>query len=325
MAQYSINDIARITGYAKSSVSAAINNKPGVSEETRRKILNTCKELNYTPNEIAKSVSLGSSKTIGIIVRDISNPFYAKLCRAVEKVCEQKGFTTLIFNTDGHETRLSNAIKQMIARRVDGVIVDASTHKEDYLKPLKDQQIETVIFGLQSDNYDSVCCDDIKGIYDLSKTLYLVGARKFAYFCPFFNRNIYSERRFKGISRLKDEFSDFNLEVIDFDGSSSVDNGYSMMEKYLNEHDELPDAIMAFNDIVAVGIIKCLQKHNYKVPEDILVTGFDNLETILFPLDTVDIPVFDMGIEAINLLFNRIEKPDKEKEHIVLDAKVVIR
>ena len=203
--------------------------------------------------------------------------------------------TTLIFNTDGNEKRLISAIKQLICRRVDGVILDVSNHREDFLKPLKDHQIQTVIFGLQSEDYDSISCDDIKGSYELAKSLYNFGARKFTYFCPQFNRNIYSKRRYEGISRLSYEYNDFDLEVIDFEGNSSIENGYKMMENYLNKNDNLPDAIMVFNDIIAVGVIKCLQHYNLKVPEDIYVSGFDNLETVLFPLDTVDIPVYEMG------------------------------
>lgn len=325
MAQYSINDIARMTGYAKSSVSAALNNKPGVSDATRKKILDLCKKLNYTPNEIAKSISIGSYKTIGIIVRDISNPFYAKLCRAVEKICEDNGYTTLIFNTDGSEARLSNAINQLIGRRVDGVIVDVSSHNENYLHCLDDQQIKTVIFGLQSDNYDSVSCDDITGGYDLANKIYEKGARNIAFFCPKFERNIYAKRRHVGISNLKNKYGDCNLEVVTYEGSSSVESGFMLMKNYLSNNQKLPDAIMAFNDVVAVGIIRCLQEHKISVPDDVMVTGFDNLETILFPLDTVDIPVFDMGISASKLLFERIKNPHKEKEHIVLDAKIISR
>ena len=85
------------------------------------------------------------------------------------------------------------------------------------------------------------------------------------------------------------------------------------------------DAIMAFNDVVAVGIIRCLQEHDINVPNDIVVTGFDNLETILFPLDTVNIPVFEMGISASKLLFARIQNPHKDKEHVVLEAEVINR
>ena len=322
---YSINDIARITGYAKSSVSAAINNKPGVSEATRKKILEVCKELNYTPNEIAKSISNGSSKTIGIIVRDITNPFYAKLCRAVEKICEANGYTTLIFNTDGKEDRLKNAIRQAVGRRVDGVILDVSSHNENAIKNLDHHNIKTVIFGLQSENYDSVSCDDIEGSYDLIKSVSMEKANKIAYFCPSFNRNIYSKRRYEGISKYISQNPECELEVVDFKGSSSIENGYNLMNNYLKSDKKLPNVIMAFNDLIAVGVIRCLQEHKIKVPEDIIVTGFDNLETILFPLDTVDIPVYNMGIKATELLFKRLKNPEKELEHIVLDAKIVLR
>ena len=325
MAKYSINDIARITGYAKSSVSAALNNKAGVSEETRKKILQKCKELNYTPNEIDKSISNGSYKTIGIIVRDISNPFYAKLCRAVEKICEDKGYTTLIFNTDGSEERLKKAIKQVIGRRVDGVIVDVSSYSENELKLLEQQQIKTVIFGLPSDHYDSVSCDDIAGSFNLAKEITSLGKKKIAYFCPSFEQNVYAKRRHDGIYKFIQQDKGLSLDVINYDGRSTIENGYNVMEEYFNTNKELPDAIMAFNDVIAVGVIRCLQNHKVKVPEDLLVTGFDNLETILFPLDTVDIPVYEMGIKASELLFKRIKDPQKSIEHIVLDAKIILK
>ena len=155
--------------------------------------------------------------------------------------------------------------------------------------------------------------------------IYEKGARNIAFFCPKFERNIYAKRRHVGISNLKNKYGDCNLEVVTYEGSSSVESGFMLMKNYLSNNQKLPDAIMAFNDVVAVGIIRCLQEHKISVPDDVMVTGFDNLETILFPLDTVDIPVFDMGISASKLLFERIKNPHKEKEHIVLDAKIISR
>ena len=161
--KYTFNDISRISGYAKSTVSAALNNGPGVGSEARKKIQKIAEDLRYTPNELAKSISMKQYNTVGVIVRDITNPFYAKVCRAVEHYAEEYGYTTLIYNTDGRTDKIEKAIRLMQGKRVAGIILDVNGLDERIENFLKEKSVPCIVFGQNSEYADSVEADDTAG------------------------------------------------------------------------------------------------------------------------------------------------------------------
>lgn len=321
---YNINDIARISGYSKSTISAAINNKPGVGKEAREKILNIIERLNYTPNEFAINVSKGDYKTIAVVVRDITNSFYARLYRAVESVFETLGYTTLVINTNNNHERLLDSVKSLIGKRVDGIILDISTLDEKALQVIKENEINCVIFGLGSDEFDSIEADDCKASYEMTK--YLIEKKRrsdILFVCQNIDENEYSKRRYRGIKRYENESNTKFCEIMDYHQSSSFELGKEIGEKILARYQQLPSAIIAYNDLIAAGIIKTFLKHDVDVKEDVIVTGFDNNESILFSLNTVEIPVYDMGVKAAELLLDRIKNRDKKISNIMFDAKLI--
>lgn len=320
--KYTIKDIAEITGYSKSSVSAAMNNEPGVSEKTRDIIMKKIEELNYTPNIFAKSISKGVYKTIGLIVRDLGNSFYSNLYRAIESVCEKKGYSIIIVNTNGDDGKLMRSVKDLIGRRVDGIIIDVSSYIEEAVKLIRKNNIKCVVFGIKSNIFDSVEADDTKAAYEMAKSIITTKKRQnICYIGPIESRNIYSKRRLTGILKYKEE-KDFHLYTELYDDTSSVLTGYNIGNRLIESLKKY-DAIMAFNDLVAMGLMKSFLENKIRIPEDTLITGFDYLETVLIPFDTVSIPVYEMGVSACNLLFDRIENTNDEKKNIVFDAEII--
>jgi len=322
--KHTINDIARITGYSKSSVSSAINNKPGVSKKTREYIMSVVKKMNYTPNEHAQNISRGSYRTVAIIVRDIANPFYAKMCRSVEEIAEEKGYSTIIVNTGGNDERLMRSLNNLIRKRVEGVIVDVSNYNFEFSELIKSHFIKCVVFGIDSKDFDSVEADDNKASYNMALHLVNSGYKSLTFVCPILERNVYSKRRIEGIKRLVDSMPDVEFKTIYYDDSSSVHTGYDIAKEVV-EILKPPAAIMAFNDLVAIGIIQYLMGCGYLIPEDYIVTGFDNIDSILFSLNTVNIPVYEMGECAAKMLFERIQNPDKEIQTHVFDAELILK
>jgi DNA-binding LacI/PurR family transcriptional regulator len=320
----SIKEIAKISGYSKSTVSAAINNKEGVGPEAREKILKICKEYKYTPNMFAQNVSNKQYKTIAVVIRDITNPFYAKLYRGVESIFEKEGYTILVVNTNNDKNKLFSIIDSLIRRRVDGIILDVSSNLMDAPDFIKQHGINCVIFGLKNSEFDSVEADDGKASYEMAK--YLVEAKHckdIMFVGPKLEENIYAQRRYNGIRKYEMEKGLFISSIYDYDKSSSVDTGIEIGRDILSKFPKLPSAIVAYNDLIAAGILKVLFDKGVDVYKDVIVTGFDHVETILFNLNTVEIPVYEMGIKAAELLWERINHNNKDVSNVILDAKVI--
>ena len=274
-----ISDIAKKTGYAKSTVSAALNNKPGVKPKTREEIQRIAAEMNYIPNEFARNLSMQTTNTIGIIVRDITNPFYAKICRAIENIASEHAYTTLILNTDGIREKELNAIRVMSGQMVSGVIIDISGKDTDLLMELNKFGLPFVVFGTTAGELaaDSVEADDYNGAYQAAEYLYSCGHRKIG-FVHGGMESVYSQRRLRGIRKAL-------------------------------EHNGIE-----------------LEENGRQVPDDISIIGFDDIELMTFPLTTVQIPEYEMGEKAAELLFDKIMgKASGSPREILLDTELVVR
>ena len=316
-----ILDICRASGYAKSTVSAALNGGKGVGDKARRKILTIAKEMDYTPNELARSISSKSYNTIGVIIRDITNPFYAKVCRALEEMADRQGYTILICNTDENPQKVGKAIRTMIGRCVAGIVLDVAVLDEFIESFLRENRVPCVVFGRSCEFADSVEADDQTGLDQAVELLLANGHKKIAYIGPG-AENMYSVRRYSAIRRRlesKDvQFSEIHCKSIVNNieaGYEAVINGFSALDC---------TAVIAYNDMTAVGIMRAFAEKGLSVPKDISIVGFDDIETIAFPLTTVNIPEYEMGMSAMELLLERI-KGRKEIRHIVLPTKLIVR
>ena len=320
-----ISDIAKKTGYAKSTVSAALNNKPGVKPKTREEIRRIAAEMNYVPNEFARNLSMRTANTIGIIVRDITNPFYAKICRAVENIASGHGYTTLLLNTDGIREKEQDAIKVMSGQIVSGVIIDISGKDMDLLMELDKFGLPFVVFGAAARELaaDSVEADDYDGAYQAAEYLYSCGHRKIG-FVHGGTESVYSQRRMKGIQDALERNGLKLEEKYIYHQAKTIQEGY-LIGKKLADVQELPTAVIAYNDLVAVGIIRALEEKGMQVPEDLSIIGFDDIELMTFPLTTVRIPEYEMGEKAAELLFDKISGKGGEPKEVLLNTELVVR
>ena len=319
--KYTINDISRISGYAKSTVSAALNNGPGVGSEARKKIQKIAEDLRYTPNELAKSISMKQYNTVGVIVRDITNPFYAKVCRAVEHYAEEYGYTTLIYNTDGRTDKIEKAIRLMQGKRVAGIILDVNGLDERIENFLKEKSVPCIVFGQNSEYADSVEADDTAGACEIAELLLSCGHGKIAYIGPD-DTNFYSRRRKKGLEKVLGGKKVCLKTYAYGNNPDSIKAGYETI-RALKAVDFT--AVIAYNDLTAVGVIRALTERGCAIPNDVSVVSFDDVDTIVFPLTTVNIPEYEMGKRAMALLKNRLASPDAEFVHVKLPTKLVLR
>ena len=148
MAKVTIKDLAKITGYSKSTVSCALNNKEGVGEESRKEIIRIAKEMGYTPNYFARRISSKDYRTIGVILRDLTNPFYANVFCAIDKLAEENDYETIFYNLAGDSRRTQCGIDLMKEKMVSGIILDFFGYDKNIVKSLVESSIPSVIFGL---------------------------------------------------------------------------------------------------------------------------------------------------------------------------------
>ena len=306
-----INDVARLAGVSKGTVSKFLNGAPYVSNANKEKISAAIDELKYAPNRIAQGLSLRRSHTIGLIVANIGNPFYAELIRGAEDLSSARGYTLLLASTDGDPKRESGIVKAMRQRQVDGVIFASVRLADREVTGLAREGMKVVLAGrhLPDADVDMVLVDSLRGAtmavehligHGHTRIAYVGGPQSIAQF----------QERSKGWSAalaaaaitVPDNYM-INLDLLGIDAGAGA-------TRALLAHPNPPTAIFAATDNLAFGVLKACHQMGRNVPDDMALIGFDNVsfgEIALSPLTTVDGSGLDLGRRAMRMLIDRIE------------------
>ncbi|SHE68701.1 transcriptional regulator, LacI family [Marinitoga hydrogenitolerans DSM 16785] len=323
MKRASIRDVAKEAGVSISTVSRVINNSSYVNEELKIKVEQAIKKLNYKPNIIAQSLRKGKTKTIGFVIPDITNPFFPNIVKGVEDYLKKEGYTLLLSNSDQDLEMETKIINTFISKHIDGIIFTGTGSYNPVLEKLIEKGIKIVFLDriLEGINASYVICDNKSGILELLNYLYNSGKRSF-YFVNG-NQNTFSARiRYETFLEFMKEkkIKKYNHIYTNF----SYEAGY----KFGKNIKSLPEVIIGGNDLIAYGIIDSLQERKIKIPEDVSVTGFDD---ILFSkhykpsLTTVKQPIYEMGYKAAELMLKIINGKQKKIKGIVLKPELIIR
>lgn len=326
-----INDIAKMANVSKGTVSRVINNKPeGVSEETRRRILKIIDEVGYVPNSNARSITVSETKTIGLIIPDVSNPFFAELARGVEDCSSEYGYTVFLCNSDMDIEKQKNYLNALLEKRVDGIILNTSGDFND--KKFRDKfykiNIPVVLIDRKTqdlERYKGVFIDNIEAGYKATKYLISGKNENIAYLAGTYGIDT-TMKRLEGYKKALTEASiELKPDYIVY-GEYSIKSGYERTLSLMKGHREI-QAIFAGSDIIAIGAIKALKDMNILVPDEVEVVGIDDISisNLISPsLTTVAQPIYEIGYKASEKLINFINnKSDYEDEF--LPTKLVIR
>lgn len=308
----SISDIARRAGVSTTTVSRVINNKPfGVSEKTREHIQAIIYEMNYRPSQMARSVALAHSNTIGVIIPDVSNLFYPNMLRGIDDYISQHGYSMMLFNSDYDPEREKKQLLKMVDNRVDGVILCSGVSNESFLRDYRAYGMPLVMIGRAFDNDyadGNIIGDNESGMYESvsymlghghRRILYLDGSGEVA--GPMY--------RLRGYRHALMDHGVTPDEKLIFQGEFSIQYG---METVIDQMEAGTDftAVVTGSDLVAIGVVKALHQKGKRVPEDIEVIGFDNIDLseIYEPrLSTVSKPHYEMATEAARMLLSIID------------------
>lgn len=329
MAKLTIKEIAKIAGVSPSAVSIVLNNRSGVSEETRQKVLEIVEKLQYTPNPSSRRLLFNKTNNIAVLFEKNASPlehfFHSELNRVILHECESLGYN-LIFTSitiKGENVLLPNVIKSYDA---DGVIFYGDVDPI-IINSIKRFNIPFIIVDSHSVNPEilSVSADYAEASYTATKHLIDLGHRDIAYIGSSFSPH-FSSQTFSGFKKVIEE-NKISLPInwIQIDANDE-ESAYNCMKNILS-YDKLPTAVFCSADIYAINAMKCIKEHGLKIPDDISVVGIDDIILSRYvdpPLTTVKIDKEQMGKIAIDLLIKKIEKADVTNKS-VLSNKLVIR
>lgn len=337
MSNTTISDVAKRAGVSTATVSNVLNNKPGVTQTTREAVLEAMNALNYRPRSTARNLKRERSfPCIGVIVKELDNPYYTEIISGIRSYARTKGFTVFVTSSDGDFRQEKIIIEQFTNKDIDGVIISPA---------LNDPDAEfSHIFQLQNINYPFVLLEKVQGINasvvdidHVASTKYAVkfliesGHSKIIHFSgpPHTSHTL---ERIRGVREAYSESSlVFKEEEVLIPAGSSLEEGFMTAKKYFKNlaKEDFPTAIVCYNDLIALGAISAMTQIGIKIPEQVSIIGDDDIEFARrypVPLTTMHTPKIDLGRKAAELLIDAIEASEQAPPRkLLLQPDLVVR
>ena len=324
----SIKDVAKEAGVSIATVSRVLNDIDVVNEDTKTRVKDAIAKLGYRPNIVARSLKTQKTKTLGIIIPDISNQFYPEIVRGAEDVANIYDYNIMLCNTDLDKEKEIEYLKILKEKMADGIIYMSNSLDEDIMALLRELNLPTVLI----ENMDitgrvpSVSIDNEKAAYDGVSYLAKKRNKKIAYIGVDKDLKNLSALRFKGYEKaLKDNKIEIDNCMVYFSGNKAKD-GYEGVNSILDNAEI--DAVFCTGDEIAMGVINGLREKGIKVPEQVDVIGFDNIysSSIFYPkLTTVAQPMYDMGSVGMRMLIKIINNTELDINNYILDHEIIER
>jgi LacI family transcriptional regulator len=306
-----IKDVAREAGVSPQTVSRAINDKGEIRPETQERILRIAKRLGYRPNRIARSLATRRSRNVGLVVPDVSNPFFASVARGIEDAAQHAGYNVFLCNTDENAAREIQAIHSLEAQRVDGLLVCSSRLSERELNEVADRFEPLVLVNRRIDRPQTGCVivDDAKGMQQAVRHLLALGHRQIGLLAgPMQSHS--GRERVKGYRQAMQAYGIRPPQDLwQIHCAPQLEGGEIAARQLLQRAPELT-ALVGYNDLVAIGALHACAEKGLRVPEDCAVVGCDDvlLAGLVSPaLTTIHIPTYALGKQAMDLLLEMIE------------------
>ncbi|WP_432667107.1 LacI family DNA-binding transcriptional regulator [Wukongibacter baidiensis] len=323
----SIKDVAKLAGVSIATVSRVINKNVYVKEETTRKVLDAIEKTGYKPNAIARSLKVKNTRSIGIIIPDISSHFFPDVVRGIEDVANEYNYNIILCNTDLDRDKEKKYFDVLVEKQVDGIVYMSNTITEEIANKIASVGIEIVLISTDYKDLTSVTVDNIKAAEDAVKYIISKGYRDIAFIGGEMTDPNAGLPRFNGyIKALSEAGISINKDFI-LEGNYRYESGYEGAKKLLSL-DNRPQAVFAASDEMAVGVIRAALEQGYRIPEELAVVGFDNVDIskmVYPPLTTISQPLYEMGCEGMKLLARKINKEKIEKYKVVLKHNVIER
>jgi LacI family transcriptional regulator len=323
-----VKDVAEKAGVSTATVSHVINETRFVSDELKAKVYQAMEELNYRPNAIARSLRSRKTHNIGMIVPDISYPFLAEVARGVENAGFELGYNVILCNSDGDLEMEAHYIELLQEKKVDGIVFVAVGESSSHVRALIEQGMPVVLCDreLPEVEVDTVIADNVGSGYQATEYLITLGHSRIGCIAGPQELEI-SSKRVEGYRRALEQHGIPLGEELLVHGDFRSRGGYEAMRELL-ALEELPAAVFACNDLMAIGAICAVSQRKLRIPQDVAIIGCDDIASASFTnpsLTTVAQPKHEMGAAAVEMLVARIKDQDRPPARRLLPTELVLR
>lgn len=324
-----MKDVARLAGVSTSTVSHVINNNRFVSEQVRDRVEQAIRELNYAPSALARSLKIKQTRTIGMLLTASSNPFYSEVVRGVENCCYERGYSLILCNTEGDEERMNRSLETLMQKRVDGLLMMCTeTHlpSADILNRYPSVPMVMMDWAPFEGRGDIIQDNALLGGELATQYLIDRGYTRIACIAGPLDKTP-ARLRLDGFHQAMAASGLAVPPGYVVDGDFEFQGGFNAMNQLL-ALDPPPQAVFTSNDAMAVGVYHALYQAGLRVPQDMAVMGYDNIELARYltpPLSTIHQPKDELGELAIDTLIHRMSDPDASQQTLVLTPELVER
>lgn len=328
-----VNDIARLANVSPSTVSRVIADNPRISKKTRDKVHKIMKDLNYHPNIIARSLANRSTNIIGVIIPETTekafqHPFYPEILRGIASLAHKNDYHILISSAADVKEEKQVVDKLVKGRIADGLILMASRINDPTVTELAKINFPFVVVGrpVRDEKINWVDNDNVSISYELTKHFITQGVRKIA-FLGVSPEYMVTLDRLQGYRMALEEYGIPVDEEMIIEGQFINDTGYALVEKLLDKGIK-PTGIIACDDLLATGAVKKLQECGFRIPEDVIVAGYNNVPMADFfspPLTSVEVRPYNLGTSAFELLLGSLRNDIRNYNRTIVPAQLVLR
>jgi DNA-binding LacI/PurR family transcriptional regulator len=327
--QVTIKDVARESGVNISTVSRALNNSYGVNEQTRAHVAAVAARLNYRPNRVARGLVTGRSHSLGLILSDIRNPFFAEVARGAEDAARAGNCDLVLCNSDLDADKQMHYVRSLLEKRIDGILMNSvSALSREQQAQLTASDVPIVLLNRPASNhvFSTVCANNEAGGAIAARYLLDLGHRKIAHLTGPKQHGNLSDRT-RGFVRTLRAAKNAIHPIVRY-GKFNFAGGAELTRKLLDAHPDIT-AIFAANDVMAFGVVKTALERGLRIPDDLSLIGFDNIEfsgIVHPPLTTIHQPKYEMGHAAVEILLRMAGEKDKRtREHRLLGVELIER
>jgi LacI family fructose operon transcriptional repressor len=323
----SIKDVALAAGVSTATVSRVLANKPYVRGEVRDRVMTVIKELNYSPNRVARNLRSRKSTIIGLIVSDIENPFFQQVSRAVEDAAYEQGYSVMLCNNDENPEKEMLSLHLLRDENVAGIILSPTRQTADNFSEKSDLNIPMVVIDRRVSNaeVDNILIDNEQAAHTLTTHLIEHGYRRIGAIFGM-GSTTGRERREGFVRALKEHDFQPSTDLVKY-ANPREEDGFDTTMKML-QLSEPPDAILTSNSLLAAGALQALRESQMAIPEEIGLASFDDTtwaKLVVPALTVIEQPTYEIGRTAAELLIKRIKDPKRSHREVILKSKLIVR
>jgi LacI family transcriptional regulator len=324
-----IYDVAREANVSMATVSRVVNGNPNVKPVTRKKVLEVIERLGYRPNAVARGLASKKTTTVGVVIPDISSPFFAELARGIEDIATMYKYNIILSSSDQNKEKELHLLNTMLGKQVDGIVFMGGNITEEHVDEFKKSPVPIVLAGSieSSESVPTVNIDYEQATFDAVQVMVDKGHKRIAFVVGPLHEPINTEKKLAGYKRALEEAGLGYEEDLVIEGDYTYDSGLEALEKLL-EVSEKPSAVIVGSDEMALGVVHGAVDRGYNVPEDFEVISSDNTRLALMvrpQLTTIVQPLYDIGAVAMRLLTKLMNKETVEDQTVLLPHRIEYR